>query len=366
MSTGATGAAALFKLLLILALVTVPAEARAADVPGTWEESLTWLKANQGSSQFGNVLLASVTAAPDLAELERILGDYLPLVRDRQVRARVLHATGQVFETASRFARAAEWYAEAVREDPGWVTALYDHAVVLLEMGQITEAIPMLTSVINKASDRETQRSAAILRTRAYLMDGNPERALRHARSLTGDVNDARSLFLLYEVARRAGDDSLAEESARQLDEFFSGSPEWNLSRDVPGARITHYPSPTRILGLPAVPNLGDRAQLPTVEPREPIPAPPTEPSRRARDRDQQQLLGIQTGSFRDRENAHYMVRDMGNLGFEAEISPTETDTGTFYRVIIPVGEGDTHDKAQELVIRLKEEGVEGFLVFER
>ena len=67
----------------------------------------------------------------------------------------------------------------------------------------------------------------------------------------------------------------------------------------------------------------------------------------------------MQVGSFKSMENARDMRREIASAGFSAEI--VDAPDGEFHRVIIDVPEGSD---PQRLLIRLKEEGFEGFLVF--
>jgi hypothetical protein len=58
------------------------------------------------------------------------------------------------------------------------------------------------------------------------------------------------------------------------------------------------------------------------------------------------------------------MVRDLVASGFAAEILVATGKTGNpLYNVIIPI-EPDSGGDAQNLLIRLKEKSVEGFLLF--
>jgi cell division protein FtsN len=70
----------------------------------------------------------------------------------------------------------------------------------------------------------------------------------------------------------------------------------------------------------------------------------------------------VQTGSFRDRENAEYMVRDLKASGFETEIMEKQIGGTLYYRVVI--GPLMTVDKAQAVLMKLKDAGFEGVLLF--
>lgn len=349
---------------------------------GSTVESAQWLRNNMDSPQFANVLLTAIERAPSLEVIESLLEEFIADVESESSRGEILHRAGRVFETANRFSRAAELFTQASESAPHEATILQDRAAMLLELGETDEAVRLLTRVINTASNRSHQRSAAVLRSRAYLLGGNPHRARTHARSLLGGPDEPKVLFLLLEIARRTEDRSLQEESLQRLAEHFPSSPEASLALTEEDREtqpvIGHYPVPSRVFGDA----YRREESFPLETPGEVMPAPaerpgralPTTPADRparaasvpATDEERSRLEGIQTGSFRDRENAEYMVRDIGALGFSASIRPVETESGRFYRVVIPVPEGTTVLEAQDRIVKLKEEGVEGFLLFER
>lgn len=70
----------------------------------------------------------------------------------------------------------------------------------------------------------------------------------------------------------------------------------------------------------------------------------------------------VQTGSFRDRENAAYMVRDLEAAGFEAEIAEKRIGSTLYYRVVI--GPLMTVEQAQAVLMKLKDASFEGVLLF--
>jgi cell division septation protein DedD len=70
----------------------------------------------------------------------------------------------------------------------------------------------------------------------------------------------------------------------------------------------------------------------------------------------------VQTGSFRDRENAQYMVRDLKASGFEAGIVEKQISATLYFRVVI--GPLMTVDQAQAVLMKLKDASFEGVLLF--
>ena len=71
----------------------------------------------------------------------------------------------------------------------------------------------------------------------------------------------------------------------------------------------------------------------------------------------------VQVGSFRDPDNARYLVRDLANRGFEARVVEAKVGEARYYRVV--VGPGQTPDGTQATILRLKDAGFEGVLLLE-
>jgi len=70
----------------------------------------------------------------------------------------------------------------------------------------------------------------------------------------------------------------------------------------------------------------------------------------------------VQTGSFRDPENAQYMVRDLKASGFAARVVEKTISGNLYYRVII--GSPQSVESAQILLLKLKDKNFEGVLLF--
>ncbi len=70
----------------------------------------------------------------------------------------------------------------------------------------------------------------------------------------------------------------------------------------------------------------------------------------------------VQTGSFIIKENAEYMIIDLADKGFKAEILSAFVNNTLYYKVVI--GVFNTSEEANNLLIRIKESGFQGFLLF--
>ena len=67
----------------------------------------------------------------------------------------------------------------------------------------------------------------------------------------------------------------------------------------------------------------------------------------------------IQLGSFRLKNNALEHIRELSKKGIDAEIREKRNDNDLFYITVIPAG-----DDIQRSLLRLKEQGVEGFPLY--
>jgi DedD protein len=92
-------------------------------------------------------------------------------------------------------------------------------------------------------------------------------------------------------------------------------------------------------------------ADAPRVEAQNPAPAARVEPG----------SFAVQLGSFRDRDNANRLVRDMTAKGFAAFVAPITSGGRELYRVRV----GPTRDRAQAeaLAAQLKRAGQSGSIV---
>ncbi len=248
------------------------------------------------------------------------------------------------------FASAAAMLEEALERSPRDRDIAIELATVLSEIGRTSQARSFLTAVIRDSDTIHQQRRAARIRARTFLLDGAPEVALAHARALaSGDnraVVTAQDIFLLYEASVAVGDSDAAEAATTRMERLYPRSPEYQLLV----SRARYLPTPSRIFGsMSSIPEPPEESG----QEREPDSSEPNsdEPARTPR--------AVQTGSFRDRENAEYMAQDLERFGFEARI---ETTAAGLFRVVVPLA---SPEDSQETVIRLKDRGLQGFLLFD-
>lgn len=341
-------------ILVLTPIGVVAAQSPTSDDPAELRE---WLDSGRNRPEYSEVLLRLLRAAPDLDTFINDLDRYENGIVLDSDRLRVYMEAGYLHETANRYFEAGRWYARVVEIDPSAWEAVVRRAAMSIEVGENREAIVLLTRVIQGAPDRALQRRAAILRARAFLLDGQYDRAFQHARSLIGeddhDSVEPAAAILLFEVSEVLDRPDGLELARRILETHSSENPE----RALIDRRATYLPIPSRM--IPA-----------TIS----VVAPTTDeqPSRLEGDVDpdveqpppQRRIRGVQVGSFRDPENARYMRRDMESLGFDATVEEYQIGEILYHRVLIPIPANADDAEVQARVLALKERGIEGMLIF--
>lgn len=364
--------------LFVLAAQVVVAQTATPREDDRYAEASAWLRQNAGAPQTGAMLLQLVEDAPTISDVRAALSAYGDRVSDDGERARIEYAAGRLLERANRLSEARDRYLAAFRADGTlWESALRSTALDV-ELGDYADAVARAAAIIRGAPRRDQQRSAALLRARALWLAGEPLRGLRHARELAGIPREqsaatiARTvepaaLLLVVEIAHAADLPEEAVDATRTLEEVFPDSPEMHLARSLINpaegdAVVLPMPTPGRLLGADrgSVGVAGPSTTASDDSPRqaEDSATPDTPAAQPAG------VAGIQTGSFRDRENARFMAEDIERMGFPVEVRDIETQNGRFYRVVVTLPADATVESAQATVVSLKERGVEGFLLF--
>jgi cell division septation protein DedD len=301
-----------------------------------------WLRDNPESDSFAQVLQRAVAACREASEALRLLAEFSPRLRDPAAREASLERQWALLRLSGRVEEALIAQI-ALPETPA---RLVERAGLCLELGLTGEAEQLLGRALERG-DTETSAAARLLLARVYLAtergaQGERElRALVESRALTRAVPAA--LLALGEALRQRGDGQEAAEVLAELQARFPASPEALLA----GGKGARYPSqPLRLL-----PNEPPAASLPEAA----LSAAPAAAAPRK--------VQVQAGSFRDPENARYLVRDLEDRGFEARLTEKTVGEARYYRVV--VGQELNAQSAQTLILRLKDAGFEGFLLLE-
>jgi len=312
-----------------------------------------WLQDNPEAESFAQVLQRAVNACREAADALRLLAEFSPRLRDPAAREASLERQSALLRLSGRVEEALIAQI-ALPETPA---RLVERAGLCLELGLTGEAEQILQRALDRG-DEETSASARLLLARVYLATGRGAqgeselRALVQSRTQTQAIPAA--LLALGEALRERGDARAGAEVLAELQTRFPASPEALLA----GGKGARYPAqPLRLL-----PNEPPAASPPEAPPEAVQGSAAAAVPGGAADAAPRKVQ-VQAGSFRDPENARYLARDLGARGFEAHVAEKSAGEARYYRVM--VGQELNAQSAQELILRLKDAGFEGFLLLE-
>jgi len=349
-----------------------------------------WLAENPGHPSFGIVLIEAAGSQLSIARSLELLRVYTPRVQDPRQLEICRASQIDLLEMLGRTEQALG----LLRSFPPTPRWLYRQAQLLYQQGLTEEAEKFLeqamTALQGSTTDgpeeggdtggsgqpekrRELQARIWLLLARIHGLEGKEREAEPLYRLLISTYSDttvAPAIFLAYyEFLTALGREEEATEQREKLARGFPESPELALVQAQGGdGRIAYAPSPSRFLPreLPvpvekdiesAEPALSGEAAI-----AEAKPTAPTAPTVAEEEKPPPRNVLVQTGSFRDPENAHYMIRDLKASGFDADIMEKRIGDTVYYRVVI--GPAQTAEKALAVLMKLKDANFEGVLLF--
>lgn len=337
-----------------------------------FEELQERLREEGESPAAGELLIEAILEAPNLDAARRVFSLYRErLTNDRQ-RLTVFQEMGSLEELAGNFDGALHNYEELLQIDPENDDIRLRAAAAALETGDFERARRHAQYVIDSARDRENQRLAGLYLALSHLNQGNRTDALPLFRSLTrGETRrTVESRTLVYALlAARAWE---AEEYARELEGKLEALYPTTLDRLTLARESGVSLAPRPSILLPAAPweilppeRSGSSEEAgPPETPEDPEADEMAAETSEEVGQEEALVIGIQTGSFNDEKNALVMRDEIREEGIPAQVRGVELQGRQYYRVVVPTNGAVPPAEAQELVVRLKELGVEGFLLF--
>jgi tetratricopeptide (TPR) repeat protein len=311
-------------------------------------DGLVDLSEKVGTPGFFEELVEIYEAETKPKEALRIMQKFLPVLEKDQERYRLLLDMARIEEQTGRLEMAQLHYQSAAFAPPGSrdYRALYQSMLILIDLGDLTQAMLQARQIAEDSSDPELIPRAKVQQARILQLQGKENEALDVAASLIQSMENLPAdvlynVWLLYRSIEDHGEGEAgtAEEVRQILEEKFPDSPEYGMIL----GRVGAVPTVETSLGL----------RLP--EPDSKGETRSGEVSESAASR------AIQTGSFRDAENAAYMSRELEREGFTSVVVQADVGGRLYYRVLVPVAFGESE---QELLLRLKEKGFEGNPVY--
>lgn len=333
-------------LFLLILLPLVPSVLRAQEDPAASELSALDELLVSGDPAFLTELDRLISTASSVSAVHQLLGRYLEHPEAGDFVGEISRRKAGLYELEGDYESGRQTLA-ALQDTTlfeGPEPLAVDLARLEYELGELGSAEERLGRLTGRPVTRRTLREISILRCRISLAQQHESSFESCIATLEGEGWRDVSLALSLQWARENDDEARVEQLSRALREEFPLV--WESLTATDG-RVSGYPSPALIL---------------SGTPEAPAPAGPTgqaEPE--AAVAESPAPVGVQVGSFRDRENAEYMARDVGELGFSVSIRSRDRNDGTHYQVLVSPGDATP----QNTVLRLKEHGLEGFLVFD-
>lgn len=223
-------------------------------------------------------------------------------------------------------------------------------AALLIEIGEHRSALERAVVLETAAVNNAVRRDASVLGIRALFHLGRTEDAFN--RILRLDPDDPAGMFLTAHLAREAGDDRLTglleaiqERFPESLESALAAGADW--------------------ISLPAVPShLFSRswsfdALAPSLTEQTPVEDSPA--AQVTATTSGSAASGIQLGSFSSEQNADRHASRIQESGWDASVEVN--DAGAF-RVVIRFESPQRRSDAEQTLLRLRDSGFEGFLLF--
>lgn len=347
--------------LLLALFALVGAVLPAAD----FEELQSRLKEEGETPVAGELLVEAIHQAPTLDAARRLLSLHRDKLSNERQRLTVLREMGYLEELAANYDGALRNFEELLQIDPDDDEIRLRAAAAALETGDYDRARRHAHYVIDSARDREAQRLAGLYLAVSYFNQGNRSEGLPLFRSLTRGEStrtvESRTLVYALLAARAWEAEEYVEELEGKMEQLYPSTLDRLAVARESGVSLAPRPS----ILLPAAPwefvppaGSGQEDAIAEEEPPIEAEAPPAGESR------EPLVVGIQTGSFNDEANATIMRDEIREEGIPAQVREVELQGRRYYRVVVPTNGAVPPPEAQELVVRLKELGIEGFLLF--
>ncbi len=236
------------------------------------------------------------------------------------------------------------------------IAGMLNSAAILLELGGLDEAETICKAVLNTADDPVFLEEASVQLSRLRYLNGQPDKAWTVLENRVFPLSEEKSASTLYWVYRLAGLTNRPDRQSEALETLASRYPESPEYALLTGG-AEGFPSPLCFFGL-----MDDHKEKSKDEATEAVSG--TEQDRESLTESEvgEQVVMIQTGSFLDRENAEYHVRDLADAGFSVEIIRNEMSGKLYHRVVIP---DVPLEEVQNYLIRLKDKGYEGWPLYD-
>ncbi len=313
----------------------------AGDFEKSFASYCSYLKKKQGTGDFESVFVRAFTLPVRVGVQLDCLYSLLENTENSPYRYMILKKTAQIEEFLGRLAEAQQHYEETaflIPEKRDFLS-LFRSAFLLYELGFFERSLAQAKTIRSICNEQEIVDDAVILSIRILYAQNRLSDArvlLRtHLNGIDPESVTADQLYNIHQLAVQLGMQGQAAAVSGMLETVYPESiPTHLLSSTEDQSLITDYPTPATLLSASSDP---------------PVKKEPGTT-----------YTGVQTGSFIKREYAERMADELKEKGFSAVITEKVTEGNRYHKVIVPV---PANSDPQKIIIRLKENGYEGFLL---
>ena len=326
----------------------------------------------RGEKDFFKQLTAAYQSVEDPSEALELMYKFLPVLENDEERHTLLINMARLEEQTGKLQKSQLHYQSAAFT--GHMSrdyyALYHSMLILIELGDYDYAMVQARQIMSESGDTLLTRRSSLQTARILQLQGRQTEALTIVEELSSERKSlpADVLYTGWTICSAMPDEinraaEAAAEFRTELKNRFPDSPEYGLLTGKNSAVHTVELS----LGLRGgktdkdltVKKLTDAGKASASEEKSAENKSEDRPDETSAE--PEKSTAIQTGSFRDAENARYMQRTLEDEGFTVLVTQAKTGEATYYRVLVPI---PFDGSEEQLILQLKEKGFEGYPVY--
>ncbi len=298
-----------------------------------FNEYREWLQNHRQSEKYFTILIRAAKSAPLLKEGRSLLQNALPEIHDPHNRSEVLVLLARYAELAGNINSAQKYLEEAApltKSLQQQNTLLLQSAELLQYMGYYGRAEKKLDSMTGEvAKGSILYYKIYVLLAKCYMVKGDTK-AFLGAVEMLEEAKDKRIPSVEYFLTYIGKNSNLSKQLPLSPENLLVSGLVFSLPTTETVFNILHGKEQTAV-----------QTQKVLSENTE--------------------HFYIQTGSFRNHENADYMRRDLQKLGFSAFVDAQNIEGTLYYKVLI---DAKKQAAVQKIILRLKDKGFEGYPLY--
>ena len=297
-----------------------------------------WLELNHESKDFTAVLFELSELNGDIFTITKILNEQIKFVRNREKKKELLESIAQLYELSSNLHNAQINYQNAALSMLNEIDykMLLKSAELLLLEGNLFLAESQFKEIISNSSDTDILFEAELFYIILNIVNAHENKNIS-----ISSMENPKYLYIAYLIAKSNSEQVTMDRIKMEIINNFESSPEAGLLKN----RIRELPDILTSLGL--------------IDPIDNISSP--ENVLQVNTPESNKNFMIQTGSFKDKENAHYLSKDIISAGFISVVEEQIINNIKYYKVLLYF---TTEEQMTNTLKALKEKGFEGFPVY--